>query len=671
MAIAVTTDLVMISNCDSTKVIEGSPGVWSAGTIDTDAKVEGAACLYVKYTSSGAKEVTFTPTTNLNLTNTCIYFWVGWASKSMPNTKALGGLAIRLYTDATHWSEWLVAGNDTLPHNGWVCHIVDTSTTPDTTGTYPVTINNVDIIYLKANLLKAGNFYWDVFRYGTLMTITGGDSTTPATFADMLATDVANAYGFISLSEGVYFLQGAFQIGTTTASTPTYFKDTSKVLAFTDKNVVASRYTITVVGNASGTDTTKVYLGTKSGTQGISGCVFKPAGATKYIITATNEDIDDLGLYGCSFIDAGTISLPTYSATREVLNCNFEGCAEILPDTCTMTYCNIISSDDRGLRIVASHHVTNCSFIGCPRAIHIPSAGTYSFDYMNFTVNIYDIDNSSGGTVTVNSSNSTSPPSTYINSVVDNQENNDTDNSFGGTTTRVGQLKTISNKKVVRLSHFLKKFGSPTGNVTFTVRKVSDDSVLQSIVLSDASILTTTNIWYEKEFVFPPTISESIRLCVEHTGDVSNYIIARRQNSDVKADEYLCSYEGAWFFNQSNDYAYKALLHDSTVTTSIINTVYLTVDVEDEAGNPVIGAAVYIEKASDKTVLMNELTVLTSGKGRAQADYNYAPPPFAINVRVRKSTVGGTRYVPISTTGEVGANGYTLTAVLIVDTNII
>ena len=364
MAVVVTTDLTMISSCDTTT----AGGTWSAGTVDADAKVEGAACLYVKYTSAGAKSVTFTPTAALSLAATCVYFWVSWASKAMPNTKALGGLAVRFESSATDYAEWNVAGNDTLPHNGWVAHIVKTDTTPTTSGG-SINWAAINKITLKFNLSVKGNVTWDVWRYGTTMSVKGGDSGTPATFADLVTADLANGYGFIALSEGVYFLQGKFQIGSTGSGEATYFKDASKICAFTDKDVGAAYFGLSVVGN--GGATTKVYLGTKSGAAGVSGCVFKPAGAAKYVLTATDANITDLGLYGCTFIDGATISLPAYSATREVLNCAFEACAEVLADTCTITNCNFVLADDRGVRMTGiGHKITKCNFVDCGHGIH-------------------------------------------------------------------------------------------------------------------------------------------------------------------------------------------------------------------------------------------------------------------------------------------------------------
>lgn len=386
--------LTLISSCDTTT----SQGTWSAGTVDADAKVEGVACLYVKYTSTGAKSVTFTPTVPLSLGSTCVRFWVSWASKAMPAAKSAGGLAIRFQTDANNWAEWNVAGYDTLPHNGWICHVVNTGTTPSSSlGT--ITWSNITVITLKFNLAVKGNVSWDVLRYGTTVTIYGGTSGSPATFADLLASDVASGYGFISLADGVYSLQGKFQIGTSSAGVATYFKDTSKVCTFVDRDVGAAYWEIALVGNA--TANTEVYLGTKSGTAGVSGCVFKSAGAAKYLITATNQYITALGLYGCVFLDAGTISLPANAANREVLNCSFEACSEVLAGTCVVKNCTFISSDARALRMVASHNISYCTFISCPDGVNIPTAGGYAFNYLTFISCTYDLDNSSSGAVVV------------------------------------------------------------------------------------------------------------------------------------------------------------------------------------------------------------------------------------------------------------------------------
>jgi len=98
-------------------------------------------------------------------------------------------------------------------------------------------------------------------------------------------------------------------------------------------------------------------------------------------------------------------------------------------------------------------------------------------------------------------------------------------------------------------------------------------------------------------------------------------------------------------------------------TTTIVNSVYLTVYVKDEDNNPVQDAAVYIEKASDGTELMNQLS---DSNGKAQTTYNYTGDTDII-VRVRKSSPGATRYFPLKTTGTITSNGFTVTTVLIKD----
>jgi len=99
-------------------------------------------------------------------------------------------------------------------------------------------------------------------------------------------------------------------------------------------------------------------------------------------------------------------------------------------------------------------------------------------------------------------------------------------------------------------------------------------------------------------------------------------------------------------------------------STSIVNTVSLKVYVKDEANAPIVGASAAIYKTSDNTQLMNELTDVN---GLASESFNYPGSDVPIYIRVRKSSAGSTRYVPMNTTGTITSTGFTLTAVLIAD----
>ena len=110
---------------------------------------------------------------------------------------------------------------------------------------------------------------------------------------------------------------------------------------------------------------------------------------------------------------------------------------------------------------------------------------------------------------------------------------------YGSYRRRAGQRLTISNRTVTKLGFWLLKANLPTGDVTFEIRKVSDDSLICSKVWGDAGDLTVIATYCEVEFDTPPTINEEVRICVLFLGgDPSNVFYARIQDTDVKADEY-------------------------------------------------------------------------------------------------------------------------------------
>lgn len=122
---------------------------------------------------------------------------------------------------------------------------------------------------------------------------------------------------------------------------------------------------------------------------------------------------------------------------------------------------------------------------------------------------------------------------------------------------RMGARLTIPGRTVTKLSFLLAKTGSPTGDVTFTIRKVSDDSILASKVWGDASALLRPPNWEWKEVTFdaPIFINEEVRILVEFSGGdhLLNYVNYYCSWTDVKAGECLTYYiaasgydAGAW-----------------------------------------------------------------------------------------------------------------------------
>lgn len=122
-----------------------------------------------------------------------------------------------------------------------------------------------------------------------------------------------------------------------------------------------------------------------------------------------------------------------------------------------------------------------------------------------------------------------------------------------------GQKLTISNRTVKKLGFWLKKYGNPTGDITFEIRKVSDDSLINSKVWGDAGDLTITDTYEEVEFDTPQTINEEVRILVYSPGDLyGNNVRVGYLNDDVKADEcYTYGKPAGWHDKTVQDFAYR------------------------------------------------------------------------------------------------------------------
>ena len=131
-----------------------------------------------------------------------------------------------------------------------------------------------------------------------------------------------------------------------------------------------------------------------------------------------------------------------------------------------------------------------------------------------------------------------------------------------GDESRGAQLLTITNRKVTKLSFPVTKINSPTGDVTMTIRLVSDDSILNSKVWGDASTIPAfpTVTWIKATFTTPVIINASVRICLEFSGGDAgtNQVALYYQSTDVKASENRSRYVNGtgWVGASSDDQAY-------------------------------------------------------------------------------------------------------------------
>jgi hypothetical protein len=140
--------------------------------------------------------------------------------------------------------------------------------------------------------------------------------------------------------------------------------------------------------------------------------------------------------------------------------------------------------------------------------------------------------------------------------------------------------------------------------------------------------------------------------------------------------EYQALYSGnAVLFNDSAGPATVRVLNQGDLpsvrngtgaSTTVLNIVNLTLKAVDIDGNAVSGAQAAIFRADDNTQLMNEDT---TASGIATEEFNYSEDT-PINIRIRKSSPGDTRYFPYGATGEITELGFTSTVTLYVDTTL-
>lgn len=589
---------LQISSCDTT----AAGGSWNLGAPDPEQLKEGLASLCGTFKNAGATDATFTPSADVNLSGTKhLRMWFIGNQGAKLETLENGGVQIGVSSDAgANYGWYYVCGRNVYP-GGWYNLVVDVSRTVDS-GVKP-SLNggmaNIDRIIFRVNLTlavkNAVNTWWDNLCVCDGLVAYGDDAGGYFDLDDIYTADNATTGGWGVLRKigGQYFSTGSFDIGT--AASATKFQAKSQVLVFEDRKVNNALYGFNIIDSGNASFTTEFILGSKSGTAGIEGCMIRvqdSAQTCKFFIDgATDTDVDNFKLYGTTFFDAGAISVSaqiagkasvhrarnadvatlgvtahglivgnyievsglagtgynglftvvsvpdadhfTYANTGdnegetadtagtitsknvEALNCNFESCAEVLPSTGVVKYCNFVSANSRGIRY--GTNVTYCNFISCAIGVNFVVATTYTIYGLIFTNCTYDVENSVAGLVTIQNDN-------------------------------------------------------PSGS--------------------------------------------------------------------------------------------NALTHTETGggTMAIQNSVTLSFHVVDESNNDVVGARIYVEKASDNTQLMNELTI---AGGIATESYTSTLPMF-INVNIRKSS-SEPKYFPMTTSGQITTDGYNLTAVLIAD----
>jgi len=382
MTIAVTKlDYSLIDVCTTAANWTGS-----TPAAVTDFPKEGTTCIGFTMKTSGTNDSYLSGT--WNLAGKHLHLWFMTAA-----LKEMSSVQISLY-DGTNTGYYTILTTTTYP-GGWFNAVINCDMTPSS-GTQP-TLTAITRIGIRMTLSIAAknqqNTWVDHVYTGSGLQIS---SDATFTLADILSWDenTTNGMGMMRRIGGVYYLVGSLVFGVATGTTACTFADTSQVIVFEDRPVSTSVYKIEVLDN--GTGTTSFTLGSLSGTTGISGCIVRVQSLTqtaKYDLVFNNTNVDNVKLYGSTFLDADSTTLPADATNVKVLNCNFESCGTVECNTASFEYCNFISANSIGAKLTtASHKLKNSNFISCAYGIEITiSSASFPLDNVKFSSNTKDI----------------------------------------------------------------------------------------------------------------------------------------------------------------------------------------------------------------------------------------------------------------------------------------
>jgi len=349
------------------------------------------------------------------------------AKDNLVQTQALGGVKYVLY-DGTDEIGYEIGGNDNtgIPltpfFNGYKLDVSNSSafTAHAFAGTEgglaKTAITGVG--YGTNHLAKAqgsiDNCFLDQFYYmangSAALTVNGGTSGTPITFATLSSDDISNGWGLISNPQGAQYNLFCPTEWGDSGTASTYFSESDSQITLIGVGIGAGNFDMSLTGNSTGTNLFK-----------LSGCVVVNLGA------AANWDLSDanfntMEVDSTQFVDNGAFTFPVTGGTsRHCNDATFVNCGQVNPSTCTFLRNTFIGTTDANGALLANKDLDSMTFTsdGTGHAIYITTPGTYDYTLNSFTgygatastdAVIY---NNSGGSVTINVNSGDTP--TYRN----------------------------------------------------------------------------------------------------------------------------------------------------------------------------------------------------------------------------------------------------------------
>jgi len=441
MTVAVAPNLTVINYAES---ITGW-SEWNLGggvnlELFTDPSREGTNSIGTIASELAANESSggyFTAGAPINLRGKRLYVWMN-IQISIQN-KENGGARI-IIGDGANTRAYYVGGGDALGFQVgfWNCFVLEIDNLPSgweqIAGTGPPDVTSLTefgaSISTPIKSRGVANVFWDVIRYGTGLTITGGTAEDPVTFAQIVEDDESEAtdkaYGIIrEAAAGVYSVQGDLTFGDPTGSAGLYFYDTDAVVvvgAQPNQTSSGAPYKFSVV---AATSESYFQLGNPVGTGddqvGARPVQLRQATAKTGSILFTFESTDAQATqsfnFGTTFVGLNSASIGAIFATSSAgaafsgSGLTFDRCGQVnigsVPVRNSIFSGHSISGSgaliwttETDIKKSAFRNNTDGTGNGSA-GIEIPITGSFSFNGLTFSNNDYDILNSSNGQVTV------------------------------------------------------------------------------------------------------------------------------------------------------------------------------------------------------------------------------------------------------------------------------
>lgn len=335
-------------------------------------------------------------------------------------TIAQGGYRI-VIGDGTNTRSYFVGGRDSknFQSEGWFCFILNGDNLPtqfdQLSGTVEPNLSALTQVgcgftTTSKAVGNSPNVFYDVTRVGTGLTITGGDVNAPGTFQEIYNTDslITNAWGVIEqLGEGVFGVQGKLNFGSGTTSV--YFQDFGATIVYTNRPVGVNFLTFILQGSSASTFILGEELQTGTEIVGLNGCTFISAN-TNVAFNFNPTSFTDIKILACNFSSLGSVDfILSGDNTHLFISNNVTNSGMIVSNSMFIRNLFSINTNSINSSFLWNDNtdIKNSTFIGNSSAIlfNTLTNTTVSFDNLTFTGNTFDITNTTGVEVIVNSVN--------------------------------------------------------------------------------------------------------------------------------------------------------------------------------------------------------------------------------------------------------------------------